>query len=140
VLPKQERLYKIVSPVRISVKYYFQVVFLPKVSMLVHPVIGLTSTSFVLCNFTFMMGNLNPFHHREYQNDFPRYFVLIAVHSKCQPGKPSLHGEERIICCGSALQNLEVSFFCQFVRQDHGYWQACLQYFDRLTYRNDSSR
>ena len=22
----------------------------------------------------------------------PRYFVLIAVHSRCQPGKPSLHG------------------------------------------------
>jgi hypothetical protein len=43
---------------------------------------------------------------------------------------------QRIICCGSAffkVQNL-VDFFCQFVRQDHGYWQAYLQYFDRLIY------
>jgi hypothetical protein len=43
---------------------------------------------------------------------------------------------QRIMCCGSAFpkQNLE-GFFCQFVRQDRGYWQACLQYCDRLTYR-----
>jgi hypothetical protein len=45
------------------------------------------------------------------------------------------------MCCGSAFskaQNLE-GFFCQFVRQDR-VLQACLQYCDRLTYRNASSR
>ena len=37
-------------------------------------------------------------------NISPKYFVLIAVHSKCQPGKPAPQGEfQRIICAGDAF-------------------------------------
>ena len=34
----------------------------------------------------------------------PKYLVLMGEHSRCQPGKPSLHGEgHRMICSGEAF-------------------------------------
>jgi hypothetical protein len=49
-------------------------------------------------------------------------YLVLMVHSKCHPGKPSLHGEgQRMICCVSAFskaQNLE-NFFYHFAHQDH---------------------
>jgi hypothetical protein len=83
---------------------------------------------------------LNPFHHREYQNDFPSIlcsspYILNANQESFTPW------EGRIMCCGSAfskVQNLGVSFVSLSVKI--AVWQACLQYCDRLTYRNASSR
>ena len=37
-------------------------------------------------------------------NSSPRYFLPMAVHSQCHPGKPSLHGDgQRMICSGCAF-------------------------------------
>ena len=45
----------------------------------------------------------------------PKYLVLIAVHSMCQPGKPSLQGEgQRMMCSGAAFFHRAKSAGCRF--------------------------
>jgi hypothetical protein len=59
---------------------------------------------------------LNPFHRREYQNDFRLCSSPYILNAR----NPSLHGKANALCVVvllSKAQNLE-DFFCQFVRQD----------------------
>lgn len=69
----------------------------------------------------------------------PKYLVLMAVHSKCQPGKPSLQGEgQRMMCCGSAFfqRANPAHFFCLPVRPNLGCWPTYRLCFGRLEFHN----
>ena len=49
-------------------------------------------------------GNIRSMPPPWMSNRSPRYLVLMAEHSMCQPGNPSLHGEgQRMMCSGDAF-------------------------------------
>ncbi len=47
-------------------------------------------------------GNMRSMPPPWMSNFSPRYLVLMAEHSMCQPGKPSLQGEGQCMMCSGA--------------------------------------